>query len=179
MGYKTIYDSLEDLPRAILSKHWINHRLYFVIAWISEHIENFCAARMSAVVAATPHIAERFKFVQPNTVSVTNYLVLPEAASPLVRFPEPRTFIYIGGIARQRAAREMLVAARLADARLILVGPFEDQSLRDELMSMPEWANAEYLGVVSHDKIFELMARALAGLLLFFPAPNHINSVPN
>ena len=179
LGFRTIYDSHEDLPRAILSKHWINPRLRSVIAWISERVENFCAARMSAVVAATPHIAERFRSVQPNTVSVTNYPVLPDTLLPLIQSPEPRTFIYIGGIARQRAAREMLVAARLADARLLLVGPFEDQTLRDELMSMPEWANTEYLGVVSHDKIFELMARALAGLLLFFPEPNHINAVPN
>ena len=59
-GAQVIYDSHEDVPRDILSKAWITTGLRSVVAWVVECVEDLVAARMSAVVAATPHIARRF-----------------------------------------------------------------------------------------------------------------------
>lgn len=179
LGYRVIYDAHEDLPRAILSKHWINPGLRRVIAGLSEWVEDFCARRLSAVVTATPHIAKRFMRVNPKTVSITNYPVLDENSQTLERNPEEKTFFYAGAISRKRAAREMVLAIDKADARLLLAGPFEDPQLRAELEKMPEWERVTYLGFVDHNELWALMARSLAGLLLFHPEPNHINSVPN
>ena len=179
LGYKVVYDAHEDLPRAILSKHWIRPQIRRIVSVFFEWAENFCARRFSAVVTATPHIAKRFRELQPETISVTNYPVISDTASAPSRRPEDRTFFYVGGITRKRAAREMIVAIELAGARLILAGPFEDPALAADLAAMPQWKNVEYCGVVDHDSIWEMMSRSLAGLLLFHPEPNHINSVPN
>lgn len=179
LGYKVVYDAHEDLPRAILSKNWIRPDLQGILSTIFEIVEGFCAKRVSAIVSATPHIANRFKAINAETISVSNYPVLANAVEPPVRRPEHRTVAYIGLISRKRAAREIITAIGLADIRLILAGPMEHSALDNELKAMPEWDNVEYHGVVEHDRIWDLMARASAGLLMFHPEPNHINSVPN
>lgn len=178
-GKTVIYDAHEDLPRAILSKHWIHPSLRRVTSTISERVEDFCASRLSAVVAATPQIARRFERIQPETVVATNYPVLSQNVDVIRLQPQPRTVCYIGAISRKRSAREMIAAVALADARLVLAGPFEDEALRVELMSMPGWARVDYRGVVPHHGIWQIMNASLAGLLLFHPEPNHINAVPN
>lgn len=179
LGHKVIYDAHEDLPRAILSKYWIRPSLRQLVARLSEVIENFCARRLAAVVGATPHISDRFRTIQPNTVNVTNFPVIDDSQPMLPRAVQGRCVIYVGGISRKRAAIEMVQAAAMAKARLILAGPIEDPQLETDLAAMPEWANVEYMGTVEQDRIWGMMARAQAGLLLFFPEPNHINSVPN
>jgi glycosyltransferase involved in cell wall biosynthesis len=179
-GYRVIYDSHEDLPRAILSKNWIKPSLQRFVSPIAEIVENFCAKRHSAIVAATPHITKRFEKIHSKTVCVTNYPRFDNKNSVKPsRDPQDRTFVYIGVISRKRSAKEMVAATGLARVKLILAGPMEHDELASELAAMPEWKNVEYLGTLPYDGIWNQMVRALAGLLLFHPEPNHINSVPN
>lgn len=179
MGHTVVYDSHEDLPRAIMSKHWIRPTIRTLVSKVSEAIEDFCASRLSAVVTATPHIGKRFAKIQKNTISVTNYPVVPTVDTTADRNPEPRTFVYIGAISEKRSAREMIEAVDRAGGKLILAGPFEDIALETSLRALPAWRAVEYMGVVDHTRVWELMNRSLAGLLFFYPEPNHINSVPN
>ncbi len=178
-GLEVIYDSHEDLPRAILSKEWIRPWLRRTISKVSETIEDFCARRMSAVVAATPHIASRFVPLNPLTISVTNYPVISESDDLPKREPESATFIYVGAISRKRAALEMVIATKLAGARLYLAGPFEDAALEAEMRKLPEWDCVTYLGYVEQSALAPYLSKSMAGLLMFYPEPNHINSVPN
>jgi glycosyltransferase involved in cell wall biosynthesis len=179
MGYRVIYDAHEDLPRALFSKHWLAPRTRAWVSRISELVENFCARRMSAVVTATPHIARRFEQINDQTVCVTNYPDLADLKARDRENPESRTFVYVGAITRKRAIWEMLSAIELADARLLLAGPFEDAALAEEVKTSPAWSRVEYFGILDHSRIWSLMDRALAGLLFFHPEPNHIHSVPN
>lgn len=178
LGQRVIYDAHEDLPRSIMSKHWIRPGLRKLVSQIAELFEDFTARRLSAVVAATPHIGKRFTTVQPETIVATNYPVIP-GGTGVPRHPEAATFVYLGAISRKRAAREMVVATALANCRLILAGPFEDEALSRELAALPAWKHVKYVGVVEHSELWDLMARSLAGLLFFMPEPNHVNSVPN
>ncbi|MET3615049.1 glycosyltransferase involved in cell wall biosynthesis [Rhizobium aquaticum] len=178
-GLEVIYDSHEDLPRAILSKEWIRPTLRRAISGLSETIEDFCARRMSAIVAATPHIASRFDRINPRTISVTNYPVISENDALPERKPENAMFIYVGAISRKRAALEMVIATKLAGARLYLAGPFEDAALEAEMRKLPEWDCVTYLGYVDQSALAPYLSKSMAGLLMFYPEPNHINSVPN
>lgn len=179
LGHVVIYDAHEDLPRAILSKNWINPKIQGVVSAFFEVVEDFCAKRVTAIVSATPHIAERFKTINANSISVANYPALRSDTPLPVRRPDEKTFAYIGLISRKRSAREIVRAVGFANVKLLLAGPMENQALEDELKAMPEWRNVEYFGIVDHDRIWDLMARSLAGLLFFHPEPNHINSGPN
>lgn len=177
-GIRTVYDAHEDLPRSIMSKQWIHATIRRLISRGSELVENFCAGRMSAVVGATPTITARFARVNPVTETVCNYPALANAPSPPIRKPEPRAFCYVGALTLHRGIMEMLRAAEAADARLILAGPFESEALKAEVSAMPEWRRVEYLGVVPHAQVWEIMSRSVAGLLMLHPVRNYIESLP-
>lgn len=177
-GYKVIYDAHEDLPRAVLSKHWIRPWLRRTVAWLVEHIEDFVSARIDAVVAATPHIAERFAKVARISETIYNYPLESELNRPAEGHREPATFCYAGNITRHRGAIEMVKAAALADSRLLLAGPIES-GLSETLEAMPEWQSIEYFGQVSREQVHNIMARSVAGLLFYYPEPNHVNALPN
>ena len=133
---------------------------------------------MSAVVAATPIIAERFSRVNSEVESVCNYPDLSHAPNPPLRAPEPATFCYIGALSHHRGLFEMLRAAEMADARLVLAGPFDSSALEAEARAMPQWSRVDYLGVVPHAEVWNAMSRAIAGLLLLHPVRNYIDSLP-
>jgi len=59
-GRRMIYDAHEDVPRDILSKHWVPLPLRRSLAFVAEKIENFVVRRLDGVVTATPFIARRF-----------------------------------------------------------------------------------------------------------------------
>lgn len=178
-GAKVIYDSHEDVPRDILSKEWIHPKLRGLIARTVEHIENYAAGKFDAVIAATPHIARRFKLVNPKSIDVSNYPMNRELDVPIGPRDDTRTVCYIGGIGIIRGAREMIKALELVDARLILAGPFESSETEAELRSYDGWSKVDYRGVVSRAAVREIMAQSRAGLLFFHPEPNHVDAQPN
>ena len=59
-GIPAIYDAHEDVPRQILTKQWIPAPLRRPLAWAFERYENAQVGRLAGLVAATPHIAERY-----------------------------------------------------------------------------------------------------------------------
>lgn len=178
-GARVVYDSHEDVPRAILSRDWIQPSLRRIISTVFEHFENFVARRISAVIGATPHIAKRFAAVNKLAVAINNYPLASEISSPVVSSGSERTFCYIGAISRNRGIFEMVSALEFADARLILAGPFDSGALRGEVGKLPGWARVDYRGVVSREAVLGIMAQSRAGLLLFHPEPNHVDAQPN
>ena len=72
-GARVVYDAHEDVPRAVLSKFWIRPGLRRVVAAGVERCEDFAARRFSAVVGATPHIARRFRRLNPRSLDISNF----------------------------------------------------------------------------------------------------------
>lgn len=177
-GAKVVYDAHEDLPRSIMSKEWINIGIRRVVSMIAELVENFCANRMSAIVAATPIIADRFKGGKPIVETVCNYPDLSQAPVPMREHAEPATFVYVGALSVHRGLKEMVEAVHIADARLIIAGPFETPEQQAEISAMPGWTNVEYLGVIPHADVWTVLQRARAGLLFLHPVRNYIDSLP-
>ncbi|MBE7366263.1 glycosyltransferase [Ramlibacter pallidus] len=179
-GRRVIYDAHEDVPRDILSKEWIPVRARRVIARVFEVFEDFAAKRMSAVVTATPFIGERFRRLNPQTTTVNNYPMMDELAPP-PEGPdgERRGFCYVGGISAIRSAREMVEACALAGQPLVVAGPMETQALAASLQALPGWKHVDYRGQLSRADVAAVLARSIAGLVLFHPEPNHVNSQPN
>ena len=75
---KVIYDVHEDLPRQIMSKHWIPKFLRRSIAFISEITENYYAGKVNGIITATPFIKERFAKVNQRVVNINNFPKLEE-----------------------------------------------------------------------------------------------------
>lgn len=178
-GVPVIYDSHEDVPRDILSKAWIAPRLRRAVAWVFEQIEDRIAARLAAVVAATPHIAARFARLHPRAVDINNYPAERELSPASERPRAPRTVCYVGGIGRIRGIVEMMHALEHVPCRLVMAGAFEDAGTEAAVRALPGWAQVDYRGVVSRAEVREIMAEAQAGLLLFHAEPNHVDAQPN
>ena len=180
---KIIYDVHEDLPKQILNKHWIPKYLKQVASWCAEIAEMAGARFFDRIVAATPAIARRFPVSK--TVVVQNFPKLGElaAALPVSYNDRPPVAAYVGGISRERGIEEMVRAVGLLpdkiEARLVLAGSFSPPELEKDIQQLRGWERVDYLGWQSREGVKKLLSGARVGLVLFHPAPNHLEAQPN
>ena len=178
-GARVIYDSHEHLPQQVLTKPWIPAPVRRPLAAVVNVVERLAARFMSAVVTAEPYVRTRFEGVDRPVVTVNNYPRLEEFPAADGNWSErERAVCYAGSITELRGAREMVDAAALADARLLLAGRFSPPGLRDELAARSGWDNVEVLGQVDRAGLANTMARARAGLVVLKPIPNYVEANP-
>jgi glycosyltransferase involved in cell wall biosynthesis len=173
-----VYDIHENYPDDILTKAWLPRRFLKIIAAGFALYEAYAARRLSALAAATEHIAGRFKD-HSRCVVVHNYPLLDEL------YEERQTaagglFVYAGGLSLNRGLKEMLEAINLAapPAALALAGSFEDDGLAAYCGRMPGWPRAHYHGVLNRIELRDLLSRAAAGLALLRPDRSFIEARP-
>lgn len=176
-GVHAVYDSHEDVPRDILSKSWIAPALRPTVSRVTEWVENRIARRLSAVVAATPHICRRFEPVVRRVVDVNNYPVFDAASVPAVP-RDPQGVCYVGTIEPIRGIFEMIRALEHVDARFVLAGPWDRPETEAQARALPGWARVDYRGRVGRAEAWAIMAGASAGLVVLHPAPNHTDAQP-
>jgi glycosyltransferase involved in cell wall biosynthesis len=178
-GVPVVYDAHEDVPRQILTKQWIPQPLRRPLATVFECYENRQVARLAAVCAATPHIAERFAAVAPLAVNVSNFPFVGELAPPAEGVPRERAVCYVGGLMRTRGLLQMVRALSHAPGvKLVLCGRFEDAGFETELRAEPGWAQVQYLGHVGRDTVRSVLARCSAGLVTLLPMPSYLDALP-
>ncbi|AOV08782.1 glycosyltransferase [Sporosarcina ureilytica] len=177
-GKKVIYDIHEDLPRALLSKIWINPLIRKPLAWLFEVYENYGARKFDVLMTATPFITERFKNVNTNTININNYPLLNELQSTELESDQEKQkqVCYVGGLGLIRGANQLLDAADLINGSINIAGPINPQKLEEQIIAHN---NIEYLGVINRLQVKELLASSVAGIVTFLPEPNHINAQPN
>ena len=175
-----IYDVHEDLPRQILSKHWIPAPLRKPISWIVERIEDYAAKQFDYVVTATPYIRDRFLKINKNTIDVNNYPLLSELHIPNTDWGSKEKLVcYVGGISKIRGIQEMVQAIGITRYSMLLAGKFESSVEREIAVNREGWSRVIELGHVNRAEVKEILSRSMAGLVLFHPNPNHINAQPN
>lgn len=177
-GMRVTYDVHEDLPRQLLSKHWIPGPLRKFISWASEVIEDAVAARLNAVVAATPLIADRFKKINLNTITVCNYPLLSELSLGTGADDKGREVCYIGSITAIRGVEQMVRAMGHCQAHLHLAGAWSPESLRDDTMRLEGWKHVTDHGFVGREQVWAIYARCPIGLVTLHPVENYIESLP-
>lgn len=179
-GRIIIYDVHEDVPRQILSKYWIPVPLRKIISWAVEITENYAAKRFDYIIVATPYIRDRFKKINKSTVDVNNYPLLSELHIPEVNWDNKEQVVcYVGGIGQIRGINEMVEAIGMTDYHLLLAGNFASSEERNTVINKTGWGQVIELGQVNRSKVKEILAKSMAGLVLFHPEPNHINAQPN
>lgn len=185
-GRTVVWDVHEDLPKQIMHKEWIPGPLRWLVSATARLFEGLLAEIFDAVVAATPSIGERFDGARVRVVN--NYPRLGDlapAANDRGRTDDGERceVVYTGSITRIRGIRQMLAAVDHAsgdrELRLAMAGRFSPPELRDEVALEPGWSHVEFHGWVSQDEVFRLLRRARAGLVVFQPAPNHVEAQPN
>lgn len=182
-GARVVFDVHEDVPRDIETKPWVPPALRPIVSGIAALVLKAAERCFSAIVPATPTIANGFH--HPKVVVVRNYPRLEDLVSDEQRTPfttRPMTALYLGSISVLRGVEQSVAAMAdpciPADARLILAGPFESKELLAQMTAIPGWNRVDYLGTVARATIPSLLAGARMGLVLFQPAPNHDHAMP-
>ena len=179
-GKRVIYDVHEDVPRQILSKSYISDRFRSPLSVAIENLEDFASKRFDGIVTATPFIRDRFLQFVANAIDINNFPLLGEFYTPETSWEQKeRAVCYAGGIWPKRGIFEMVEAIGLTNAQLLLAGAFAIQKERIEATEMGGWVNVQELGQVSRETVAHILAKSMAGLVLYHPEPNHINSQPN
>lgn len=182
-GIKVVYDIHEDVPRQILKKGYMPTLIRRPVAWAMEAGEWIAARVFDGLVPATPKIAERFP--PAKTVVVQNFPLLSEwpAVVEGSQGQRPAEFAYVGWITRIRGAREMVQALEIVGkrqpVRLQLAGGFQPPSLEAELTALAGSQHLNYQGWASRVEVAQMLGQVRAGLVLFHPAPNHVDAQPN
>jgi glycosyltransferase involved in cell wall biosynthesis len=185
-GKRVIYDVHEDVPKDIMSKFYLPSWSRSLIAWIALQIERAACRRFSALVTVTPAIAERLRTINKRTEVVHNYpyareIVFAHKASPWEA--RRQSVAYTGGISAQRGLREMVTAMSLLPpslrASLELAGNETPEDIDpNEIYEHVGWARVKHHGLLNQHNTFRLLHRVRAGLVLYHPEPNHLESLP-
>jgi len=181
-GKKVIYDVHEDLPKDILSKDWIHPFLRYPVSWLAALTE-WIGSRLffSGIVPATPTIGARFPqrkvaLVQ-NYPKIDEFLTLEECAWNRRK----KQLVYVGVIDINRGAIENVRALEFLedqDVRLLLAGPFSNNSLRKKCESLVGWRLIDYYPWLTRQEVIEALAQSIAGLVVLHPTPAYVDSLP-
>lgn len=177
-GKLVVYDVHEDVPADIQSKEWIPKMLRNTVASVYKAVETFICKRLSAIVAATPHIAKRYAGLGVEVRTVNNYPLTQEFRTVSGRL-RSHQLCYVGGIDEIRGVQQMVNAASKAGVPLVIAGRFPNAASLDSAKQLPGWSNIDYKGEVARDEVGGILSESSIGLVLFHPLPNHVNAQPN
>jgi glycosyltransferase involved in cell wall biosynthesis len=183
-GRKVIYDIHEDLPRDILTKYYLAPWIRRPAAAAVDHLEKFCSRFFSALVPATPLIAELFRGINRRVVLVQNFPLVNELA-PVESKPwrdRIPSIAYVGNMTEVRGVKEMVAAMselpQSLAATLELAGEIRPAALRAQLAVLPGWNRVRELGVINRASVAQLLGRTQAGLVVFHDLPAHRDAYP-
>lgn len=179
-GKVVVYDAHESLPQQVFNKPWISPRLRSTVSHLARILERIAGSGLSAIVAATPHIAAGYN--REKTVTVQNFPFASEFHEEIAvpYSSRPNVAAYVGGISAVRGATEMLRAAELVggDFRICLAGTFDSPDLETKSQRDSSWEYVDFRGWVSRQEVASILSSSRMGLVLFHPAPNHMESLP-
>ena len=180
-GAQVVYDAHEDLRKTILAKTYIPKRFRLFVAVISDIVEKSMAARLNAVVAATPHIKSNFDMYNQRSISVCNYPLMEVRSKPSRRSESsPKRVAYVGNLGVNRGVFEMVSALELCHNHICLdvCGSFLEKNTERSVMEQPGWANVKFHGWVGVSEIGDILSRSSAGIVTLKATPNYLYSLP-
>lgn len=178
LSKKVVYDVHEDLPRQISTKPWIPKWLRSLAGSVAESVENCLVRNVSGVVAATPHIENRFQLLTSNTCCVFNAPLLREFSLQSTPAYNSRNLVYIGLISEKRGILTLLQALEHINGRLQLAGKFESEQLLAQCKSMVGWSKVDYHGMLDRAGIARLLEQSAVGMVTLHPTTNYLESYP-
>jgi glycosyltransferase involved in cell wall biosynthesis len=187
-GKKVIYDVHEDVPKQVLSKHWIPQPLKKPVSWVVKKVEKIVSSRLDAIVTATPDISQRFRQYNPNTVTVQNFPLFAEWEGQVSHRADTESqtinLVYVGSITRPRGIVEMVKVMEEINKRtdkrieLLLGGKFSPSELQNDVSKLGGWQYVNFLGWLSREQVKEVLSRSHIGLVLIHPEPRYMVSYP-
>lgn len=180
LGKKVIFDAHEDVSKQILGKHYLHPWSRQILARAFRAFEAYACARLSAVVAATPYIRDKFLPINPRSVDINNFPMVGELDTETPWNERRREACYVGSIAGNRGVREMVRALELTqeNVRFHLVGDFAESDVESEVRAYDGWRRVNATGVLDRQGVREVLSRSIVGLVTLHPTPNYRDALP-
>lgn len=180
-GKRVIFDAHEDLPKQILGKPYLKPFTRKILSFCILHYEKLACNKLSAIIAATPYIRDKFLKINPTTIDVNNYPMLGELITPNVNWTDKSNSVcYVGGISEIRGIHELVKAMELltSNASLKLGGSFNSSSFETQVKKEKGWNKVEELGWLNREQVASVYADSIAGLVTLYPVINYLDSLP-
>ncbi len=178
LGKRVVYDVHEDVPAQLRSKHWLSPWLRGTVSAAASLMQQVAVRAFDGVIAAGEDVAATLD--HRSVTVVRNFPLLHEfamadTADYITREP---VVVHVGNLSRIRASRELIEAIGrvdpAVDARLVLVGRFNNDGLEREVQDLPGWSRTTHLGWADRPTVAAQLAQARVGIVMFGPHPNHM-----
>ncbi|SCY57013.1 Glycosyltransferase involved in cell wall bisynthesis [Pseudomonas sp. NFACC37-1] len=181
LGKIVIFDSHEDVPKQILSKPYLRPVSRRVISFLFSVYERFACRKMDGILTATPYIRDKFLSINANVVDINNFPLVGELAADVAWGEKKQEVCYVGGITSIRGIREVVEAMGLVHtgSRLNLVGNFSEPGVEVDVKKKNGWSSVNQCGQLGRSEVRDILGRSAAGLVTFYPLPNHVDAQPN
>jgi len=175
-GFIVVADFHEDIPLQILTKHYVNPILKRILSLTFKIYQRYASKKMSAIVSATPTIAETLIEYNSRNAIVKNYPVLDSTVS--YNGKKSNWITYIGGINIIRGFYEIIEASKESNTQLKIAGIFHEPILHDVIKKDEYSSNVDFLGFLNKSQVDKLLSESIAGLVTLHPTPNFLDSLP-
>lgn len=180
-GKTVIYDVHEDFPKdMVATKSYLPKWSRQMVGWLVGRMESMACRQFSAVVTATPLIAERLRPENSRTIILFNYppQELVALASESNWAARKKAVSYIGTFMMQRGIGEMMEAMLQLPASLNATLEIMGANFPEELRRHPGWARVNYHGGLEPQSMFRVLQGVRAGLVIHHPVPTFVESIP-
>lgn len=170
-GKIVIFDSHEHTAESILEKTYLPRVVRYPIYKIYELYQTAVCRKLDCIISVTPHIVDYFVDRRCRCICISNYPKLHHT-SVATRINQTRQIVFAGGISPQWNHANIIKAIEnISDCRYCLCGPASSDYL-DMLKSLNNWKAVDYLGIVPHDMVPQLLAKSQIGVALLTPGRN-------
>lgn len=185
-GNKVVWDMHEDTYSDIRTKTYVKPLVRSAFAFIYKLFQVVSYKLFDGFVLAEDGYRSYFG-ESTKTCIVHNYALLDQLNNYDHIAKEPRTIVYIGSISVNRGIYQLLdlvirVKIEFPDIRLILIGPFSDDSLDANVQKYIRHNNIEdnvqIRGSMKNVEAYPVIAKCMIGLALLLPEPNFTKSLP-
>lgn len=174
-----IYDAHEDLPKDVMGKAYLPMYARRIFAGFAQVLGWAAGRWLSMIVAATPAIARTYP--TNKVVIIENFPWLSSFAKVMpITAATRRNIVYVGGLSRERGAFEMFSAIETSTLNTPLTLTIAGTVSRevDRILRTRRQPFITYLGNLPVSEVPGLIGESIAGLVLFLPLPNHLESQP-
>lgn len=181
-----IYDTHEDFSQKILIKKWLPKIFRKPIAKFVSKLENKAGTKFNSVIVTEEQVKNRISneaIIIGNPPIIKGRLISDSYKESKKVEKDDLKAIYVGGISKGRGILQMINSIeKLNDKlpiKLWLIGPFFNDELYKECLSLTGWQYVEYLGKLPQEQAFAHMIKADVGLATLLDVGGHSNTDPN